>query len=84
MDKKPLYEIRDSYRRFDTRNWIFIRSMWDPKIMNLPKERRDNIINSIAQGIHGYTLKDYALSTGETVGVSLGTFVNLLNSRSTK
>ncbi|MFC2001345.1 reductive dehalogenase [Chloroflexota bacterium] len=76
-----MYQVLDSYRRFDQKNNMVYRPEWDPSLHHMVQERQEGQLRQIERGIIGYGLKDFALTSSTAVlARSLGTGINKANS----
>ena len=58
------YQVEESFTRFNQKNNIMIRVMWDDEIKSLDNLRKENIIKYIKEGRPGYSHFDYAFGKG--------------------
>lgn len=78
LDKiDDIYEISDIYRKFDQKNDIFARSIWDPslkeKVSSRIEDAAEKFSNLMLKDIDGFRLEDFAfMRSGWTFAASLG------------
>ena len=66
-----MYQVLNSYRRFDQKNHMLFRMFWDPSQQHLVPLRWEAQWRKLDQRIAGFDLKDFALIASTTLLVSL-------------
>ena len=75
-----MYQVLDSYQRFNQKNNLIYRPSWDASLKPLAPIGKETTLRHIENGTTGFTLRDFALAAGaRTVASSLGTEVNIPN-----
>lgn len=76
-----MYQVLDSYQRFDQKNNMVNRPLWDSSLHYLLALDRETRLRQMRSGVAGLELKDFALVSGASVGTAaLGTDTNTPNS----
>ena len=76
-----MYQVSDTYQRFNQKYTMFSRILWDPSKCHLEPMRRENQLRYIERSVTGFSLKDYALADAASmVTNTLGTGINRANS----
>ena len=70
-----MYQVLDSYQRFDQKNNMICRPFWDPSVRHLTiPQRWETQLRLMKSGVAGFELKDFALAAGtQLVVTSFGT-----------
>lgn len=72
-----MYRVLDSYRRFDQKNNMIFRHIWDPSLKHIVPLLMETQLRQIERGVAGFDLSDYALAASAfTVATTLGTEIN--------
>jgi len=77
-----MYEVSETYHRFDQKNNMLFRPHWDSSMRHLgDSQRHKTQLRHIEEGVTGFALKDFALAdAGSVVATTLGTGINRPNS----
>ena len=75
-----MYTIVEPYHRFDQKNNMVFRPLWDPSLRHINPLNMETQLRNIERGIVGFELKDFALAaSASVVATSLGTDINKAN-----
>lgn len=75
-----MYEVLDSYQRFDQKNNMVCRPAWDPSLRHLGPLRWETQLRQMESKVAGFELKDFALAaSAQLVVSSFGTGINKPN-----
>ncbi len=76
-----MYQVLSSYQRFNQKNNMVHRPLWDPSLCHLVPQGRETRQRQMRNGVAGFGQKDFALVSGASVGTAaLGTSTNTPNS----
>ncbi|MFC1916879.1 hypothetical protein ACFLX1_01955, partial [Chloroflexota bacterium] len=76
-----MYQVLETYHRFDQKNNMVCRPHWDPSLHQLDSQRLEVPLRRMASGIAGFERNDFALVASSSVLAStFGTGVNTPNS----
>lgn len=65
-----MYQVLETYQRFNQKNNIPCRLSWDRSLIHLTALRAETQLRQIERGVKGFSLKDYSLANASSVGVS--------------
>jgi len=72
-----MYQVMDSYQRFNQKNNMLYRNRWDPTQQAQWSLRHQNQLKHIERGIPGFALDDFALANAcGVLATTLGTGIN--------
>ncbi|MFH1169701.1 MAG: reductive dehalogenase [Chloroflexota bacterium] len=72
-----MYQVSETYKRFDQKNNMVNRPSWDPSLSHLKNGRHAPQLRSIERNVTGFSLKDFAFACASSVSAtSLGTNIN--------
>ena len=75
-----MYQVLDSYRRFDQKNNFVCRPHWDPSLRPLTSLQGQTQLRKIGSKVPGFGLEDFALAaSAQLVASSFGTDINIPN-----
>jgi hypothetical protein len=78
-----MYEVSDSYQRFDQKNNMMMRPIWDPDVKHIIPTNMETRLRHIERGeknTTGFGLKEFALALSSgLISSSLGTDINQPN-----
>jgi len=75
-----MYQVLDSYQRFDQKNSMMMRPLWDPSLKHINPATMETKLRHIERGTNGFSLKDFALAASSgLLASSRGTDVNQPN-----
>ncbi|MFC2001919.1 reductive dehalogenase [Chloroflexota bacterium] len=70
-----LYEVQPYYQRFDQKNNITRQRLWNPPVMELFKQLKENLAKKIVNNQPGYGLRDWAFYTGAIGNMATNGFI---------
>lgn len=72
-----MIKVLDSYQRFDQKNNMMMRPVWDAKMKHIGPATMETRERQIKGNVKGFELRDFALATSSTLlGSALGTNIN--------
>ena len=75
-----MYQVLDSYRRFDQKNNLVCRPHWDPSLRHLASLQGETQLRKMEAKVPGFGLEDFALAaSAQLVASSFGTDINIPN-----
>lgn len=75
-----MYQVLESYQRFNQKNNMIYRPTWDPSFRDLGLQRFETQVRQIEKRVVGFELKDFALTSSAGLLVSsFGTKINKAN-----
>lgn len=76
-----MYQVLETYKRFDQKNNMIFRIHWDPSQRYLEPLREETQLRLIERDSNGFSLKDFSLANASSVvATSLNTGINRPNS----
>ncbi len=76
-----MYQVLETYHRFDQKNNMVCRPQWDPSLRQLHSQMSEAPLRRMASGTAGFERKDFALvASSSVVASTFGTGINTPNS----
>ena len=76
-----MYQVLETYQRFNQKNNLIFRRGWDPSQRYQMPQRHRTQLRDMERGVVGFGIKDFALAeAGSILATSLGTGINQPNS----
>ena len=76
-----MYQVLETYQRFNQKNSMIFRPVWDPSQRHIRPQQDKTQLRNMEKGVSGLGLKDFALANASAISASsFGTGINRPNS----